>query len=139
MRFFISQKREKRINVEYFTKRGGKDMVIKTRIYGNSLYVEIEGELDHHNTEILREALQNAIIKKHVLNIIFDFSKLKFIDSSGVGLILGRYKEVKEQGGKVGIVNANQQVDRVIDISGLKKIIKTFKSSKEAIKEFEGV
>ncbi len=114
-------------------------MVIKTRMYGTSLYVEINGELDHHNTEILRDALQNAVLNKHVSNIIFDFSKLKFMDSSGVGLILGRYKEVKKQGGQIGIVNASPQVDRIMDISGLKKIIKTFKSSKEAIKEFEGV
>jgi len=60
------------------------------------------------------------------------------MDSSGIGLILGRYKKVNKVGGQIAIINTNPQVGRIMDISGLKKVIKFFKSVEEAIKEFEG-
>ncbi|MDI3540933.1 Anti-sigma F factor antagonist [Koleobacter methoxysyntrophicus] len=114
-------------------------MEINIKNYGKTLYIAIKGELDHHNSENVRSLIREEMLKAPIINLLFDFNDLAFMDSSGVGMILGRYNEIKNNGGKIGVTNVGPQVKRIIEISGLKKVMKTFRSVKDAIKEFEGV
>ncbi|MEQ2129214.1 anti-sigma F factor antagonist [Caldanaerobacter subterraneus] len=101
----------------------------------STLVVKIEGELDHHEAERVKRAIDEEYEKKSCKNMIFDLKNLTFMDSSGIGVIIGRYKKVKNNGGKVAIVNANQHLKKVIEVSGLLRIIKCYNSLEEAIKD----
>ncbi len=100
---------------------------------GRTLIAQLIGELDHHSAAEVRETLENAIKSKAIQNLIFDFSKLNFMDSSGIGVIIGRYKLIKALGGTVNVVCANRQMDRLMTMSGLKKLIDVYSDLDQAI------
>ena len=100
---------------------------------GRTLIAQLIGELDHHSAVEVRETLENAIKSKAIQNLIFDFSKLNFMDSSGIGVIIGRYKLIKALGGTVNVVCANRQMDRLMTMSGLKKLIDVYSDLDQAI------
>ena len=100
---------------------------------GRTLIAQLIGELDHHSAAEVRETLENAIKSKAIQNLIFDFSKLNFMDSSGIGVIIGRYKLIKALGGTVNVVCANRQMDRRMTMSGLKKLIDVYSDLDQAI------
>jgi stage II sporulation protein AA (anti-sigma F factor antagonist) len=100
-----------------------------------TLIVKVDGDLDHHEAEKVKRAIDEEYEKKNCTNIIFDFKNLAFMDSSGIGVIIGRYKKVKNNGGKVAIANVNQHLKKLIEVSGLLRIIKCYNSLEEAIKD----
>jgi stage II sporulation protein AA (anti-sigma F factor antagonist) len=100
-----------------------------------TLIARIEGELDHHTSVEIREKIDREINKNQIKNLIFDFEKLNFMDSSGIGVIIGRYKYIQKLNGKVYIANLVPQVERVITISGLHKIVPVFNNVQDALKE----
>lgn len=113
-------------------ERKGEYMLLK--MINNTLAVSVTGDMDHHNVGLMRSEIDRAIREKPVKNVVFDLSKLDFMDSSGVGLMLGRYKLVKELGGSVFIAGAKPAVERIINVSGLHKIIPIYESMDKAIK-----
>ena len=100
---------------------------------GKTLVVKMEGELDHHTSAEIRERIDREIEKGAKKNLIFDFGKLTFMDSSGIGVIIGRYKQIQNIGGKVAIANVNPHAERIINISGLHKIFPIYNSTKDAL------
>lgn len=109
-------------------------MLFHYEVIGNSLVVKLNGELDHHVSEQIREDLEDTIEKKRIKHLIFDLKELHFMDSSGIGMIMGRYKSVSKQGGKVAIINASEKVDKIFMLSGLYRIVTKYNSLDEAIK-----
>jgi stage II sporulation protein AA (anti-sigma F factor antagonist) len=103
--------------------RGRIILQVKFTNKGSTLVISIIGELDHHTAEYIRQKIDSEIIKSTTKNIIFDFSKLTFMDSSGIGVIIGRYKNIQKLNGKAAIVNANQQIRRILEMSGLLRIM----------------
>ena len=90
----------------------------------NMLYVCISGELDHHVAAQIREAVDDELAEDLALkNIEFDFKDLSFMDSSGIGVIMGRYKVAKSRGGRVYASNVKPQVKKLLSISGLMNIL----------------
>ena len=98
-------------------------MEIKTEVIGTTLVVKIDGEIDHHTAPKLREEVDRKINLYKICNLVLDFNDVTFMDSSGIGVIAGRYKEIRAQGGKVMLIRAKPQVDRILEISGLKTIL----------------
>ena len=96
-----------------------------TQRNGN-LIVKIRGEIDHHNTEKIRRAVEGEFASSAARNIVFDFAYVTFMDSSGIGMIIGRYKELQKLGGRVFAINIGTSIDRIFEISGLKRIIPCF-------------
>lgn len=90
------------------------------------LFVKLSGELDHHSAESTRKKIDKEIIENSSRNIILDLQELSFMDSSGIGLIMGRYKNISEKNGKLLVVSGNQYVDRILKMSGLLKIIDAY-------------
>lgn len=97
----------------------------------NKLYAKIVGELDHHCSAEIKEQVDNKIISDGISTLIFDLSGLTFMDSSGIGVIIGRYKLMKSLGGQVYIVSANKTVDKLLALSGIPDIIKVTGSADE--------
>ena len=112
---------------------------MQIRINGNTLIVKVTGDMDHHNAGTLRSAIDREIRQKPIKNLVFDLSELDFMDSSGIGLILGRYKRIKELEGNVFIAAAQPAVERIINLSGLHKIIPLYDTMEKAEKRVCGV
>jgi stage II sporulation protein AA (anti-sigma F factor antagonist) len=98
------------------------------------LIIKLTSELDHHSALKIREKSDRLIDKGNIKNIIFDFKDANFMDSSGIGVIMGRYKKVIFTGGKVAVTNVNDTVDRIFRMSGLYKIIEKHETIKDAKK-----
>ena len=89
----------------------------------NVLYLEITEEIDHHTTEKIRRLMDNEITRFMPRKIVFDFSNVSFMDSAGIGLLIGRYKLIKLLGGTAEIININKTISKVLEMSGILKII----------------
>lgn len=101
-------------------------MDIKCIERNGNLIVKIVGEIDHHFTEEIRNVIEREFYKTRARNIVFDFAHVGFMDSSGIGMVIGRYKELKKSDGKVFAINIGPDIKRIFDISGLKKIVPCF-------------
>ncbi|WP_236913193.1 anti-sigma F factor antagonist [Clostridium sp. Cult1] len=101
----------------------------------NYLIVKLKGELDHHTSEDLRKKIDQQYYKNNLLNIVLDLRGLSFMDSSGIGLIMGRYKNCMDRKGKVYVISTNPYIDRILKMSGLLKIVNTYSSIDEAIRD----
>ncbi len=98
-----------------------------------TLIVRVSGELDHHIASTLKEEIDQRL-KEEIKNIIFDFSLLQFMDSSGIGFLMARYKKIKEKEGVAVIVSPTPQVKRILEMSGIMTIIKIAPDIKRALK-----
>lgn len=98
-------------------------MDIKIENIGTTLVAKLTGELDHHTAPILRDTLEREISLNNTVNIVLDFDGVTFMDSSGIGVIVGRYKQISARGGKMMVIRVKPQVDKIFEISGLKKIL----------------
>jgi stage II sporulation protein AA (anti-sigma F factor antagonist) len=109
------------------------DFLIKDR----NLVVKIAGEIDHHYSEEIKFKIEKEFSKTNSKNIIFDFSELTFMDSSGIGMIIGRYKAIGKQGGQVIVASINENPKKLIEMAGLHKILKCYNNVNEAIESLK--
>lgn len=99
-------------------------MKIKHIISGGDLYIYLYGELDEYSANNIREDIDNLILKPQVKNrVIFNFSGLTFMDSTGIGMLIGRYKKLKTKNVKVYIESPTKNVEKILEVSGLYKIM----------------
>lgn len=87
------------------------------------LYVFLDEELDIHGCRTLRNIIDSYIIKYEPEEFIMDFSNVKFMDSSGIGLLLGRYNLIKLLDSKMTVVNVESNIRRIIELSNVSKVI----------------
>lgn len=97
------------------------------------LIIKLDNELDHHNAELLREEIDRMIDIEEIKNVVFDFSHVNFMDSSGIGVIMGRYRKVYYIGGKVFVIGISKMIDRIFLMSGLYKIVTKVQSIEEVL------
>ena len=88
------------------------------------LLLEINEEIDHHTTENIRKKADYEIEKYMPKKTIFDFNGVTFMDSAGIGMLLGRYKIAKMLGGSVEMINVKPSIKKIFDMCGIPKIIK---------------
>ncbi len=99
----------------------------------NILLVRLVGEFDLAVADKFRDALEEALSKHDVRHMILNFTDVTYIDSSGLGVILGRYKKLTQKGGKVAIIKPQIQVRRILELSGLLNIISEYHDESEAV------
>ena len=87
------------------------------------LILKITDELDHHAVEKLRRKADYEIERYIPRKVIFDFNNVSFMDSAGIGLILGRYRNISTLGGKLAIINVSESVNKILTMSGVNKLI----------------
>ena len=109
-------------------------MVINLKKEGLNLIAELRGELDHHSAQEIRNKLDDAIERDKIQNLIMSFEGVTFMDSSGIGVVIGRYKKLSIRGGKLLVTNINSTIGKVFELSGLYKIIKVYASIEEALR-----
>ncbi len=111
-------------------------MQVKFSSKGTTLVIGIIGELDHHSAEYIRSKMDSEMMKSTTKNILFDFAKVGFMDSSGIGVIMGRYKNIQKLGGRAGIVNPNEQIRKIFEMSGIFRIMPLYENMDSALNEF---
>lgn len=104
---------------------------MSVKLKGNTLLIDMEGDIDHHMAALLREESDEVLNRSYVREVVFDFARTKFMDSSGIGLIMGRYRQAGYNDATVSLVNVSAGIDRMLEMSGLYKIIKDVKRIKE--------
>ena len=100
---------------------------------GQILIIHLPKELDHHNCRNLRYETDLLLAENYINKVIFDFSKTEFMDSSGIGVLLNRYKQMAGSGGKVAICGAGAQVKRILSMGGVSRLIKNLDTKEAAI------
>ena len=98
-------------------------MQVKSRVYNNVLYVVLSGELDEHNADYTRNSLDNLFTKDNFKQVIIDLSELEFMDSTGIGVLLGRYKKLKSKNVPIYICNPSTHAERIFNMTGLYEIM----------------
>lgn len=102
------------------------------------LIVRLSEELDHHLTEKIRDTIDEIIVSKRIRYIIIDFKEQSFMDSSGIGFIMGRYKKIAVYQGKIFVVNLGRNLERIFRISGLYTITTPKDSVEKALCDIRG-
>ncbi|MEG0913820.1 MAG: anti-sigma factor antagonist [Oscillospiraceae bacterium] len=89
----------------------------------DSLIIFIERDIDHHNAAKLRNEIDETMSLISAKKLILDFDSVEFMDSSGIGLIMGRYKKIQGYGGNLYLKNLNNRCRRLVELSGILQIV----------------
>ncbi|MGI6200315.1 MAG: anti-sigma F factor antagonist [Christensenellales bacterium] len=98
-------------------------MQLAHRRQGDTLVVRLMGELDHHQANSARQGLDQLLADTSVKQLVLDMQGVGFMDSAGIGVIMGRYKLLAQRGGKVAVRGVNPRMDRIFKMSGLYRIV----------------
>ena len=107
-------------------------MDLKFKRKNKTLIILVAGEIDHHSSKELRSKTESALEQMGGRNIIFG------LDSAGIGVMIGRYKQVQSLGGRIAIACPNEKIEEMIQLSGLSRLLPTFVSLDAAIAYAEG-
>ncbi len=88
------------------------------------LFVLLDGEIDHHNSGSIRSEVDAAIYAHTPHTLIFDFQDVTFMDSSGIGLIMGRYKVMQPLGGEIILLRPAPHIKRILRLAGMDRLAK---------------
>lgn len=97
--------------------------MLKYDVRRHTLYVCLEDELDHHAALRLRQELDEILQDSSIRHLVLDLKNLKFMDSSGIGFIIGRYKQMTRRAGTVAVMNADRRMDRIFEMAGLYRLV----------------
>ena len=108
-------------------------MEIIYEVTGHTLVAELFGEMDHHGAERIRTGIDEMMKNYSAKHLIFDFSKVTFMDSAGIGIVLGRYKKLEETGGTVLIAQCSQRIRSILNMAGIFSLMEYMDTKEEAI------
>ncbi|MCS1350842.1 anti-sigma F factor antagonist [Mechercharimyces sp. CAU 1602] len=101
--------------------------------YRNVLVVRLAGELDHHTAEEVRTRVEKELETGMYRNLILNLQRLTFMDSSGLGVVLGRYKTMAEKKGTMRLCSVQPSVSRLFQLSGIHKILTVYDTEESAL------
>ncbi len=84
----------------------------------------LDGEIDHHTAADMRQTIDQAVADNHPTLLVLDFKNVSFMDSSGIGLVMGRFKTVSSIGGELAIINTSPQIGKVMRLAGMERLAK---------------
>ncbi len=102
---------------------------------GDTMIVRLSGELDQHYAAGLRTSIDTQVAHRGIHKIVFDFSNVGFMDSSGIGVIMGRYRLMQSVGGKVCAFGVSPRVDKLVEMSGIKRIVSIYADEETALRK----
>ena len=96
---------------------------------GHTLKIKLRGEIDHHSASALRTSMDDMIKANRPKKLIVDMSAVDFMDSSGLGLIMGRYSLMQGIGGETCVLDPSPATERIMSLAGMERMIKILRSS----------
>lgn len=112
-----------------FARKGADMGILEKR--GERLVVHLPRELDHHYTEEVRRRVDAALRTEAISELEFDFSATVFMDSAGIGLLLGRFQMMRALGGRMLVGHMNEQIERILALSGIERHIRLEKEEQD--------
>ena len=106
-------------------------MSVEIEIKGETMIARLQGELDHHTAAGIREEIDNSTELNMPSLLVLDFEKISFMDSSGIGLVLGRYRNLLKRGAEVKVVGVSPQIYKVMKLSGIERLMTLEKLKQE--------
>lgn len=97
-------------------------MAAKIEYKQKEIHVFLDGEIDHHSACLIRASIDDAIIHKKPSLLVLDFRQVSFMDSSGIGLVMGRYKLMKTVQGRIRVQNLSPGAYKVMKLAGLERL-----------------
>ncbi len=97
-------------------------MAVEIRTSGSAVTAYLYGELDHHTAREMREAIDRAVDLNMPALLVLDFSNISFMDSSGIGLVMGRYRNLAKTGARLHIAGASPQIYKVMKLAGIERL-----------------
>ena len=91
---------------------------------GSILSIRVRGEIDHHTAASIRQGIDATLFEKRPARLILDLSAVSFMDSSGLGLIMGRYSVMKELGGEMTVWNPSPETRAILTLAGMERLVK---------------
>lgn len=88
----------------------------------DKMTVRLEGDLDHHSAAIIRAGIDDAILVNRPRTLALDFGGITFMDSSGIGLVMGRYRLMQSLGGEIVMQNLPENIRKVMRLAGLERL-----------------
>jgi stage II sporulation protein AA (anti-sigma F factor antagonist) len=110
---------------------GGNYMEEMFSITGTTLVIHLPSELDHHASEQIRGEADRLIMHHQIRQVLFDFGRTMFMDSSGIGMMIGRYKMIRFMGGNAAAIRVGPQMQRVLTLSGLGRVMELYEGVPE--------
>lgn len=107
-------------------------MHLNYQVQENCLTIFLPSEIDHHNAEDIRKHADKVIEEQQIRCVIFDFEETNFMDSSGIGVIMGRYKLIYLLGGEVWAIHTNERMKKILTMSGVARIIQIYEEENQA-------
>ena len=98
------------------------------QVIEHCLMIRMPEEVDHHGAGFICENADRYLMRDDVMNVVFDFEKTKFMDSSGIGIIMGRYRKITCFCVQVYAIHMDRQIQRIFQLSGLNKIVEVLES-----------
>ncbi len=98
-------------------------MQINARVIQDTLYLSLCGELDENSAGYVREVMDKQLFNTLCKQVILDLSELDFMDSTGIGVIIGRYKKMKERNIPIFISNPSSHVDKILKMTAIYEIM----------------
>ncbi len=102
-------------------------------VVGRTLVAILQGEVDHHTCVQIRQQVDHEFQKKRARNLVFDLECVKFMDSAGIGMLMGRYRNVAICGGSIALVNVRPETAQLIELSGVNRLMKIYASQEQAL------
>ena len=102
----------------------GEEDIVKSTASGKSLTIFLEGDIDHHSARRIRSRIDTKVYIQRPDEVVLDLSKVCFMDSSGLGLILGRYAKAMELGIAFKVANPTPEIRRILDLAGTERLMK---------------
>lgn len=100
---------------------------------GQVLVIHLPQELDHHNCKNLKYETDLLLAENYIRKLVFDFSETRFMDSSGIGVLLSRYKQMEGSGGSIAVYGVGAQILRILSIGGITKLVSRYDTKEAAI------
>ena len=98
---------------------------------GTVLKIKLRGEIDHHSAVAVRSAIDDMIRSRRPCELVIDMSAVDFMDSSGLGLIMGRYALIKRYGGKMAVLDPSPAVQKMMNLAGMERMVPIRTSKKK--------
>ena len=106
------------------------DYGFEVRTRDGLLCVYLHGEIDHHSAVALREELDRLLVHRRPRRFVLDLSRIEFMDSAGLGLLMGRYRLVRELGGVMALTAPNARVRKILRLAGMERFFEIEEAAK---------
>ncbi|MGI6751896.1 MAG: STAS domain-containing protein [Anaerovoracaceae bacterium] len=115
----------------------GITMDVKYEITDDILIARLSGELDHHSATMVRKDIDQAIDAFQAVNLILILEQVSFMDSAGIGVVVGRYNKMKGRGGRIFLTGGGEYLRRILEMSGVYTIIDHYEKVEDVVRLIE--